>query len=211
MTTAASDTSPPAWPPPPPAPPCLACGSLAPPAERFAGHDRLHGVDGVVEVQVCAGCGSGTTNPRVADPDLGALYPQAYSPYGDAGRGGGVAGGGVATLSRLIRARQGRVALRTFPLSVLAGRSPGRGLDVGCGRGDLAAQLGSAGWALGGVEPAPGAGGAPRRPRRRARPRAPAASTPGRARCPPSGSSRPRTTSSSSSTRSSTRTTRAAT
>jgi SAM-dependent methyltransferase len=145
MATAASDTS------------CLACGSPAPPAERFAGHDRLHGVDGEVEVQVCAECGSGTTNPRVADPDLGALYPQAYSPYGDAGRGGGVAGGVVATLSRLIRARQGRVALRTFPLSVLAGRSPGRGLDVGCGRGDLAAQLGSAGWSMVGIEPSPAA------------------------------------------------------
>ena len=139
MATAPPDTS------------CLACGSTAAPAARFAGHDRLHGLAGEVEVQICPECGSGTTIPRVVGAALAALYPRAYSPYSDA------ASGLVATVSRLVRARQGRVALRTFPLSVPAGRPAGRGLDVGCGRGDLAAQLGARGWSMVGIEPSPDA------------------------------------------------------
>jgi SAM-dependent methyltransferase len=39
----------------------------------------------------------------------------------------------------------------------LIAAGPGRGLDVGCGRGDLAASLIAHGWRMTGVEPSPGA------------------------------------------------------
>ena len=60
-------------------------------------------------------------------------------------------------ISRAIRWLQGRIALRTDPLSALRDRRPGRGLDVGCGRGDLAALLIGRGWTMTGVEPSPAA------------------------------------------------------
>lgn len=60
-------------------------------------------------------------------------------------------------VSRAIRWLQGRRALRTDPLSALRYRRPGRGLDVGCGRGDLAALLVSRGWTMTGIEPSPAA------------------------------------------------------
>jgi SAM-dependent methyltransferase len=43
--------------------------------------------------------------------------------------------------------------MRRFPLAAIASRAPARGLDVGCGRGDLAAELVNRGWAMTGVEP----------------------------------------------------------
>ncbi len=131
--------------------PCLACGASGAAASRFTGVDRLHGAAGAFEVAVCAACGSGTTHPRVEPAGLAALYPDAYGPYADAD------GRVTAAISRAVRAVQGRLALRRFPLAALAGRPPGRGLDVGCGRGDLAALLIGAGWSMVGVEPSPAA------------------------------------------------------
>ena len=131
--------------------PCLACGEAAEGRPRVEGRDRLHDTPGRYEVAVCAACASGTTHPPVAPEQLGALYPEAYGPYADAG------GGLVAALSRVIRHVQGRLALRRFPLDRLAARRAGKGLDVGCGRGDLAALLIGEGWSMAGVEPSPAA------------------------------------------------------
>ena len=131
--------------------PCSACGATGPPASRIAGADRLHGATGSFEVTVCAACASGTTHPHVDAAGLAALYPEAYGPYADAD------GRLTAAISHVVRAVQGRLALRRFPLAALAGRAPGRGLDVGCGRGDLAALLIGAGWSMTGVEPSPAA------------------------------------------------------
>jgi SAM-dependent methyltransferase len=130
---------------------CVACGETATPAARFGGRDRLHDSPLAVEVAVCAACRSGTTYPRLAGEELGALYPETYGPYSDAD------GRVTAAISRAIRAVQGRRALARFPLAALRGRPPGRGLDVGCGRGDLAAQLVGRGWSMAGVEPSPAA------------------------------------------------------
>jgi SAM-dependent methyltransferase len=129
---------------------CLACGATAP-APRFAGRDRLHDTPGTVEVAVCPACESGTTHPKLAPEQLGALYPADYGPYSDAD------GRVTAAISRAIRAMQGRRALARFPLAELRGRPPGRGVDVGCGRGDLAAQLVERGWSMVGIEPSPAA------------------------------------------------------
>jgi SAM-dependent methyltransferase len=109
--------------------------------------DRLHGTSGEFGVAVCAGCGAGVTVPRVGDEQLGAFYPQTYGPHDERLPA-------LARLaSRVIRAFQGWNALRTAPLRSLRGRKPGRGLDVGCGRGDLAATLIARGWIMDGVEP----------------------------------------------------------
>jgi len=130
---------------------CLACEAALPPARRIAGRDRLLGTPGAFDVGICAACGSGTTLPKVEPAALAAFYPEVYGPYADAD------GRVTAAISRGIRAAQGRLALRRFPLAAVAGRAPGRGLDVGCGRGDLAAQLIGHGWAMAGIEPSPSA------------------------------------------------------
>ena len=125
---------------------CAACGA-AEARERFVGTDRLHGGGGAYPVAVCAACGSGTTQPRVEPADLAAFYPEEYGPYAEAD------GAVTAMISRAIRATQGALARRRFPLSVVTERAPGRGLDVGCGRGDLAGGFVDRGWRMTGVEP----------------------------------------------------------
>jgi len=129
---------------------CLAC-SAAVTAARIDGTDRLHGRHGTYAVTVCAACGSGTTRPLIEPAGLAALYPETYGPYTEAD------GAVAAAASRAIRLAQGRLALRRFPLAAAARRPPGRGLDVGCGRGDLAARFVERGWRMTGVEPSPAA------------------------------------------------------
>ena len=113
--------------------------------------DRLHGTGGTYHVARCDVCGAGVTLPRVGDEQLAAFYPDEYGPYSE--RMSAV----ERFASRFIRAFQGWSALRAAPLSALRGRSAGRGLDVGCGRGDLAATLIGHGWTMSGVEPSPSA------------------------------------------------------
>src|SRR5690242_20660858 len=122
---------------------CLACGATLDGAPRFAGKDRMLGTPGTFEVVICPACRSGTTRPEVQPAELGALYPEVYGPYAEPT-------GLIATVSHAVRTAQGARALRRFPL---AGATGQRGLDVGCGRGDLAAEFVKRGWAMTGVEP----------------------------------------------------------
>jgi SAM-dependent methyltransferase len=130
---------------------CHACGAHMPGARAFAAVDRLHGTAGEFAVAVCPACGSGVTTPVVGGDDLAAYYPSGYGPYADP------ANPVIRLISRLIRHRQSRRALATFPLRALRDAGPGRGVDVGCGRGDLAAGLIGAGWRMAGIEPSPDA------------------------------------------------------
>jgi 2-polyprenyl-3-methyl-5-hydroxy-6-metoxy-1,4-benzoquinol methylase len=113
--------------------------------------DRLHGTPGRYGVARCHDCGAGITLPRVNDAQLSTYYPAEYGPYDER----------MSALeriaSRMIRAFQAWSAMRSAPLSALRGLSPGRGLDVGCGRGDLASALVARGWSMAGVEPSPAA------------------------------------------------------
>lgn len=113
--------------------------------------DRLQGTGGEHCVAGCGSCGAGVTFPRVSDAELGAFYPDTYGPYDE--RMGRLA----RIASRVIRALQGRTAMRTAPLSALADGPAGRGLDVGCGRGDLIATMAQRGWRMSGIEPSPSA------------------------------------------------------
>jgi SAM-dependent methyltransferase len=129
---------------------CSICGAqLGEPT--IEAPDRLHGTGGTYRVARCRVCGAGVTQPRVSDEELGAFYPDEYGPYNEQ------LGGWQRIASRLIRAFQGWDAMRAAPLSALGERPVGRGLDVGCGRGDLAAMLIGHGWAMSGVEPSPAA------------------------------------------------------
>lgn len=130
---------------------CHACGASMAGARAFAAIDRLHGTAGEFAVAVCPVCRSGVTTPVVGGDELGAYYPSGYGPYADP------ANPVIGLISRLIRRRQSRRALATFPLAALRAASPGLGLDVGCGRGDLAAGLIGAGWRMAGIEPSPDA------------------------------------------------------
>jgi SAM-dependent methyltransferase len=118
-------------------------------ARAFAAIDRLHGTPGQFAVAVCQTCGSGVTTPVVGGDELGAYYPSAYGPYEDP------TNPLVRLISRVIRHRQSRRALATFPLEALRAAGPGRGVDIGCGRGDLAAALIGTGWQMAGIEPSP--------------------------------------------------------
>jgi SAM-dependent methyltransferase len=130
---------------------CPVCaGALSEPT--IHGCDRLLGTPGEFDVTVCARCGAGSTLPVLADEDLGALYPGGYGPHDSTPM--------ILPLrliSRAIRARQARAAWREEPVSELHAMAPGRGLDVGCGRGDLDVMLMGHGWRMSGVEPSPDA------------------------------------------------------
>src|SRR4051794_5531867 len=105
------------------------------------------GVPGRFEVVVCPRCGAGVTFPDAGPEQLAAYYPSGYQAYE------ATSGGVLGLISRSIRAGQSFRALRSQPLSELRPLSPGRALDVGCGRGDLGASLIERGWRVTGVEP----------------------------------------------------------
>lgn len=123
---------------------CAAAGSLV--AVIVDSPDRLHGTPTRSSVMRCRACGGGVTLPRVGPQELAGFYPSAYGPYVPTE-------GGLAALSalaqRVLSARRGRSA----PLRALAGAQPGRALEVGAGRGDLAALLLRRGWAVTAIEP----------------------------------------------------------
>jgi SAM-dependent methyltransferase len=125
---------------------CPVCETALEGTPKLRSPDRHHGVPGEFGVMVCA-CGAGVTLPRVEPRELGAYYPAGYGAYE------ATEGGPLGLISRAIRSWQGFRALRTFPLSALRDRPPGRALDVGCGRGDLGATLIRRGWRVTGVEP----------------------------------------------------------
>jgi len=111
--------------------------------------DRLHGTPGRFSVATCPSCGAGRTLPAATLAEQAAYYPSGYGPYATA------PSPVVRLVSRAIRAHQGRRARGSAPLDALRDRPPGRGVDVGAGRGDLAAMLDARGWRMTAVEPSP--------------------------------------------------------
>jgi SAM-dependent methyltransferase len=130
---------------------CLACARVLPRQSSFEAFDRLHRTPGRFGVIVCRDCGSGITTPVVPEAELADYYPAGYGPYADP------TNPFVAVISARIRGYQSQRALRTFPLQALRAGGPGCGVDIGCGRGDLAASLIAEGWRMTGVEPSPDA------------------------------------------------------
>ena len=111
------------------------------------GVDRLHRTQGRFEVTRCSTCGTGVTFPQASANDLARFYPAEYGAYvATSGRITGV-------LSRVIVSYQTRAAFARAPLVTIARLGPGRVLDIGCGRGDLAAAFVTHGWEAVGIDP----------------------------------------------------------
>ena len=109
----------------------------------------MHAIPGQWAVHECLACRSGTTLPLAEESELAAFYPSRYAPFE-------IPTGPVAGLM----ARMQRLRDRRFPLATLdraPGGEPSRRtlLDVGCGRGDLAASWVATGWRVLGIEPSP--------------------------------------------------------
>jgi SAM-dependent methyltransferase len=126
---------------------CPLCEAALPERPALTGADRLLGLPGSFGVWICGACGTGSTAPRLEADDLADLYPPGYGSH-DSPRGGPL-GAAVSVLKRA----QVAIVLRGPPFSVAAGAAAGHALDVGCGRGDLAAGLIARGWRVDGVEP----------------------------------------------------------
>ena len=126
-------------------PRCLACGGPLSATPTLVGRDRMHSIPGSWAVHACRDCGSGTTLPLATEQELAAFYPQTYAPFD-------IPRGPLATVMRLMQ----RARDRRFPLAELRAANGSRTLlDVGCGRGDLAASWLAAGWRVLGIEPSP--------------------------------------------------------
>ncbi|MDQ3609399.1 MAG: class I SAM-dependent methyltransferase [Actinomycetota bacterium] len=125
---------------------CPTCGA-APDPPRSASPDRLHGTPGSFAVAICPRCGTGLTVPGATAAQLAGFYPSCYGAY--EGRPHPV----VRAISAVIQTWQRRLSRRRPPLDAIAALPAGRGLDVGCGRGDLAAGLVREGWRMTAVEP----------------------------------------------------------
>ena len=130
---------------------CPACGHELSTGSGFDAVDRLHRTHGHFRVLVCESCRSGLTTPVVTADRLKEFYPAGYGPYEDPSNPV------IRLISSAIRAWQARRGLATFPLRALRESGAGRGVDVGCGRGDLAASLIGIGWQMTGIEPSPDA------------------------------------------------------
>jgi SAM-dependent methyltransferase len=128
---------------------CPVC--TAPLASRASLHgvDRLLGLPGRYEVLICGSCGTGCTGPPLEAAGLAGLYPRGYGSHEDN------SGSRYGALADRLKRVQVAVLLHTQPFAGVLGDVPGRALDVGCGRGDLAAALIARGWSVDGVEPTP--------------------------------------------------------
>jgi SAM-dependent methyltransferase len=116
----------------------------------YEGEDRLYGVPGRFSVVRCTTCGLGHTLPRLSPDELEIYYPaNAYVPYQEIPAPTNLRGRVGARLD----AARFSAGLRLGAFRALTRGRPGRLLDVGCGRGDLAEWFAARGWHVAGVEP----------------------------------------------------------
>jgi SAM-dependent methyltransferase len=119
-------------------------------APVLEGRDRMFPVEGRFTVSECPRCRLGVTEPRLADAELARHYPDAYGAFQPRARPLP-----LRVLSWL-RRLQLDLRLRRAPFRQAVGDAPsGRVLDVGCGRGDLAAAFARRGWQASVVDPSP--------------------------------------------------------
>ncbi|MEA2427865.1 MAG: hypothetical protein QOF37_1493 [Thermoleophilaceae bacterium] len=129
---------------------CPVCESPLP-GPVLKGIDRLLSTDGEFGVAACPGCGLGVTTPRLGGGELARRYPGTYASHR---RPDGV----LARSIRRQRDLRADLSLQSEPLkAAFRSRARGRVLDVGCGRGDLAAAFARRGWTAHGVDPSPNA------------------------------------------------------
>lgn len=129
---------------------CPVCAAALGPV-TLRGQDRLLALPGAFGVRECTRCGLGVTDPRLPGEALARHYPSSYEPYREHGSS--------ATADLIARMRDVHMALRLLrpALAQLIAQPPGRLLDVGCGRGELAGAFVRRGWTAAGVDPSPDA------------------------------------------------------
>jgi len=121
---------------------CDSCGS-AQADLLYEVRDRRYGIGGVFPLVRCRQCGLLYLNPRPAPDSLTKYYPEQYAPYRVPSEGQ------AATVARWLE--------RYGPLrrcrAILAWKTAGRVLDVGCSTGVFLAEMARHGhWELHGVE-----------------------------------------------------------
>jgi 2-polyprenyl-3-methyl-5-hydroxy-6-metoxy-1,4-benzoquinol methylase len=128
---------------------CLVCGAPLPADVSIRGLDRLLGSPGEFDVRLCDSCGTGCTTPLVPESELAKFYGRGYASHKEA------SSAVYAKIVHGLKRIQVAALLRSPPFLEALSAKPGRALDVGCGRGDLAAGLMAHGWQVEGVEPSP--------------------------------------------------------
>jgi SAM-dependent methyltransferase len=126
--------------------PCPLCDEALPELPSIVGGDRLLARPGAFDVRICPRCGAGSSGPPLSQSELSGFYGEGYAAHEDAA-------GPLARAMRRLKRMQSSAILRRAPFSGALGERPGRALDIGCGRGDLAAALLARGWRVAGVEP----------------------------------------------------------
>jgi SAM-dependent methyltransferase len=104
--------------------------------------DRWFGIDGTFEIRECPRCQVGVTHPQLHANWLRRYYPSDYCQWHRSNSS--MFNYGMALLTRV------RASLP--PFGAFKRRRSGRLLDVGCGRGDLAAVFGANGWLACGLD-----------------------------------------------------------
>jgi SAM-dependent methyltransferase len=122
---------------------CPLCGSSLEGA-RLPARDRWFGIGGDFEVRECTRCQLGVTWPRPAGEVLARYYPPQYEAWRPS-RG----------WIGLVRHTLAQIRASLPPFGALKRAGPGAMLDVGCGRGDLAASFARAGWRGAGLDISP--------------------------------------------------------
>jgi SAM-dependent methyltransferase len=125
---------------------CQVCEAALPELPSIVGGDRLLARPGAFDVRICRRCGTGSSGPPLSASELSGFYGEGYAAHEE---GAGL----LALLLRRLKRLQSSAILRRAPFSRALDEPPGRALDVGCGRGDLAAALLARGWRVAGVEP----------------------------------------------------------
>ena len=125
---------------------CIVCGGAMSPSPTPVYRDRLYVTDGRYTISECINCGLGVTSPRLTGPALAESYPDSYPSWQH--RQG---------LLAWYPAAKGLALARLPPFGRARRRAPGRLLDVGLGRGDLAWALARSGWEAHGLDISPAA------------------------------------------------------
>jgi SAM-dependent methyltransferase len=124
---------------------CPLCKSSMDDGPVLDARERWFGIDGTFEIRECPRCRIGVTHPQLDGDALRRFYPSQYSQWHRSRRS--LFNHGMALVTAL------RAELP--PYGAFRRRAAGRLLDVGCGRGDLAARFLAHGWSAVGLDVSP--------------------------------------------------------
>lgn len=128
--------------------PCAGTDHVPQPRRVLRGRDRWHGIDGSFAVVRCRACGLASTEPRLDGAAIARYYPADYYTNTDAPDPPVPSG-----VNRRIGELRQRLLERFGPFRDLYAAAPGTLLDVGCGKGEFAAEMIGRGWSVAGIEP----------------------------------------------------------